>query len=98
MINSYKNVVRIKVLVEAFFKLKNKVVFVGGAVVKLYCDDPARGEIRPTEDVDVVVERANLGSYKTLEEDLRLIGLNPLCVVINMTILSLILCQQMNIF
>jgi hypothetical protein len=76
MVNSYKNVVRIKVLAEAFTKLKNKVVFVGGAVVELYCDDPARGEVRPTDDVDVVVELVNLGSYATLEEDLRAIGFN----------------------
>jgi predicted nucleotidyltransferase len=76
MVNSYKNVVRIKVLAEAFSKLKNKVVFVGGAVVELYCDDPARGEVRPTDDVDVVVELVNLGSYATLEEDLRAIGFN----------------------
>ena len=77
MVNSYKNVVRIKVLAEAFSKLKNKVVFVGGAVVELYCDDIARGEVRPTDDVDVVVELVNLGSYAMLEEDLRVIGFNP---------------------
>jgi hypothetical protein len=76
MVNNYKNVVRIKVLAEAFSKLKNKVVFVGGAVVELYCDDPARGEVRPTDDVDVVVELVNLGSYAALEEDLRAIGFN----------------------
>ncbi len=76
MVNSFKNIVRIKVLAEAFSKLKNKVVFVGGAVVELYCDDSARGEVRPTDDVDVVVEIVNLGSYATLEEDLRAIGFN----------------------
>ncbi len=76
MVNSYKNVVRIKVLAEAFAKLQNKVVFVGGAVVELYCDDPARAEVRPTDDVDVVVELINLGSYAVLEEDLRTIGFN----------------------
>lgn len=76
MVNSYKNVVRIKVLAEAFSRLNNKVVFVGGAVVELYCDDPARAEVRPTDDVDVVVEIINLGSYERLEEDLRIIGFN----------------------
>lgn len=48
----------------------------GGAVVELYCDDPARAEVRPTDDVDVVVELINLGSYATLEEDLSAIGFN----------------------
>lgn len=76
MVNSYKNIVRIKVLAEAFSKLKYKIVFVGGAVVELYCDDPARTEVRPTDDVDVVVELVNLGSYATLEENLRTLGFN----------------------
>lgn len=76
MVNSYKNIVRIKVLEEALSKLKNKFVYVGGAVVELYCDDPARAEVRPTDDIDVVVELLNYGSYATLEENLRTIGIN----------------------
>jgi predicted nucleotidyltransferase len=76
MVNSYKNVVRIKVLEEALSKLKNKFVYVGGAVVELYCDDPARAEVRPTDDVDVVVELLNYGSYAILEENLSAIGIN----------------------
>lgn len=77
MVNSYKNIVRIKVLAEAFTKLPHKIVFVGGAVVELYCDDPARVEVRPTDDVDVVVEIMNKGSYALLEEELRVIGFQP---------------------
>lgn len=76
MVNSYKNIVRIKVLEEALSKLKNKFVYVGGAVVELYCDDPARAEVRPTDDVDVVVELLNYGSYAILEENLSAIGIN----------------------
>jgi predicted nucleotidyltransferase len=74
MKNNYNNIVRIKVLAEAFSSLSNKIVFVGGAVVELYCDDPARAEVRPTNDVDVVVELHNKGSYVVLEEKLRTIG------------------------
>lgn len=77
MVNNYKNIVRIKVLEEALSKLKNKFVYVGGAVVELYCDDPARAEVRTTDDVDVVVELINLSAYATLEEDLIAIGINP---------------------
>lgn len=46
MVNSYRNIVRIKVVAKALRELNNKVVFVGGAVVDLYADDPTRGEIR----------------------------------------------------
>jgi predicted nucleotidyltransferase len=77
MVNNYKNIVRIKVLEDALSKLKNKFVYVGGAVVELYCDDPARVEVRPTDDVDVVVEIINLSAYAILEEDLIAIGINP---------------------
>lgn len=74
MVNLYKNVVRIKVLAEALEKLKHNIVFVGGAVVELYCDDPARGESRPTDDVDIVIELLNRGSHAALEEELLKIG------------------------
>lgn len=49
MVNLYKNIVRIKILAEALEKLNHNIVFVGGAVVELNCDDPARGESRPTD-------------------------------------------------
>lgn len=74
MVNLYKNIVRIKVIAEALEKLNHNIVFVGGAVVELYCDDPARGESRPTDDVDIVVELINRGSHAELEEELRKIG------------------------
>ncbi|MFY7908744.1 MAG: hypothetical protein ACOVO2_04285 [Emticicia sp.] len=74
MVNLYKNIVRIKVLAEALEKLNHNIVFVGGAVVELYCDDPARGESRPTDDVDIVIELLNRGSHAELEEELRKIG------------------------
>lgn len=34
-------------------ELREKVVFVGGAVINLYNDDLAAEEIRPTEDIDM---------------------------------------------
>lgn len=74
MVNLYKNIVRIKILAEALEKLNHNIVFVGGAVVELYCDDPARGESRPTDDVDIVIELLNRGSHAELEEELRKIG------------------------
>ncbi len=71
---SYKNIVRLKVVAKALTELEHKIVFVGGAVVELYCDDPARGEVRPTDDIDVVIELINRGSHADLEERLRQIG------------------------
>jgi len=49
-------------------ELNDKVVFVGGAVVSLYTDDPAADEIRPTADVDFTVNITNITSLTNWEE------------------------------
>jgi hypothetical protein len=43
MKHSYQNIVRIKVLAQALSSIEHKIVFVGGAVVELYCDDSSEG-------------------------------------------------------
>lgn len=45
--------------------LNESVVYVGGSVAELYVSDPAATDIRPTMDVDCVVE---LASYKKFNE------------------------------
>jgi hypothetical protein len=48
--------------------------FVGGAVVCVLVDDPTLTEIRPTKDVDVIVEILTRVDYYALEERLRAAG------------------------
>lgn len=43
-------------IAQALGDLNESVVFVGGAVVSLYADDPAADEIRPTQDVDLTLK------------------------------------------
>jgi hypothetical protein len=74
MVNSFRNIVRIKVVAKALKELNNKVVFVGGAVVDLYADDLSRGETRPTDDVDVFMEIVSRVNYVHIEKRLRKIG------------------------
>lgn len=45
---------------EALKDVKDQMVFVGGAVVSLYTDDPAADEIRPTQDIDMALNIVNL--------------------------------------
>ena len=71
--NQSKNLVRIKVVYNALGPLKDKVVFVGGATVALYVDRMAE-EVRPTDDVDIVVEIWSHREYAALEEQLRQMG------------------------
>ena len=46
-------------------------MFVGGSVAELYADDPAATDIRPTMDVDCVIELATYGSLQDFEQMLR---------------------------
>ncbi len=48
--------------------------FVGGAVIGVLVDRPELTEIRPTKDLDVIVEIATLVDYYALEERLRSSG------------------------
>lgn len=51
--------------------LREKLVFVGGAVAGLLITDPAQPAIRPTEDVDLIVQAAVRADYQRIEKALR---------------------------
>jgi hypothetical protein len=66
--------------------LKDEMVFVGGSVAELYAQHPELSDIRPTLDVDCVVEVVTYFEYTQLEEKLRSFGFHndttvgaPLC-------------------
>lgn len=71
--NHHHNLVRIKVVANALNDLREKVVFIGGATVSLYPDRPVF-EVRPTDDIDVIIEILNYSDRTKLEEKLRSIG------------------------
>ncbi len=68
-----QNVLRIKVVYNALEELAQEVVFVGGATVSLYSDRMAE-ELRPTDDIDILVELLNYQGYTKVEEKLRIKG------------------------
>lgn len=65
---------RLKNVARRLEPLHTKTVFLGGAVVGLLVTDPGGAEVRPTKDVDVVVEVATYSEYASLEERLRGLG------------------------
>jgi len=69
----HTNIVRIKAVANIFNRLEEEFVFVGGATVSLYGDE-TRGESRPTDDVDVIIEIAAYSGYAALDEKLRKVG------------------------
>ncbi|MES2111682.1 MAG: nucleotidyl transferase AbiEii/AbiGii toxin family protein [Bacteroidota bacterium] len=71
----HENLARIKIVCEALADLQQDFVFVGGAVVSLYVTNPdLASEVRPTMDVDVLVELVSYFGYAELDERLRNIG------------------------
>ena len=71
--SNHINITRIKAVNNALRDLRDTVVFVGGSTVSLYADRPVM-EVRPTDDVDVIVEILNYSQRQALEERLREIG------------------------
>lgn len=61
-------------IAEALGPLREQVVFLGGAATGLLITDPNAAAIRPTKDVDVIVEVATHGSYFQVEAALRTRG------------------------
>jgi hypothetical protein len=66
--------------------LLEELVFVGGCATGLLVSDPAAGGIRPTKDVDAIVDVTSYTKYEALSERLRTLGLTedstegaPLC-------------------
>jgi hypothetical protein len=65
------NLARLLKVAHGLGDLCDQVVFVGGSVAELYADNAAATEIRPTMDVDCVVELATYGDLDSFEALLR---------------------------
>ncbi len=65
------NIIMLQTVANGLGELKEELVFVGGTVAELYADDPAASDIRPTQDVDCVIELSSRMEYAKLEENLR---------------------------
>lgn len=68
------NVVQVMRVAEALKHLREKVVFIGGAVVGMQISDPAAPDVRRTKDVDIIVEVTGLGDHADKEAELRNLG------------------------
>lgn len=62
---------RLKLIAEGLGELNHRIVFVGGCVAQLYATDPASADVRPTDDVDCVVDLSSYSDYNSFSELLR---------------------------
>jgi hypothetical protein len=70
------NIDKVQIVARALGEINKQVVFVGGSVAELYADDPELSDIRPTIDVDCVMDFQIVTylDYCKLEEQLRNLG------------------------
>lgn len=68
------NIDMLQIVAIGLEEIKNDLVFVGGAVAELYASDPASSDIRPTTDIDCLIELYTRTDYSRLEERLRAKG------------------------
>lgn len=58
----------IKRVAEALGDLNEEVIYVGGATVSLYINDPAAEDVRPTKDIDLSLSIATVGELERTRE------------------------------
>jgi len=68
--NTVSNIEQLSIIARALGSFRNEIVFVGGAVVELYVNDPAAPPPRPTLDVDCFVEVSSRVEYAEVEREL----------------------------
>lgn len=76
----YNKVINLSLVVQVAHGLKelrDKMIFIGGAVISLYTDDPAADEIRPTSDIDMTINLANYAEWTKMQERLAELGFQP---------------------
>ena len=77
MENRTINIAVVSEVAQALLELKDQMVFIGGAVVSLYADDPAADEIRPTGDIDMTINLMNFSNWVRMQERLAKLGFFP---------------------
>lgn len=65
------NIIMLQIVANGLEEIKDDAVFIGGSVAELYADNPGASEIRPTLDVDIVIEINSRTKFAELEENLR---------------------------
>ena len=68
--NSTFNREVIRRIAFALGEMNERVIFVGGATIGLYINDPAADDVRATKDVDISVAIASLGELESIREEL----------------------------
>ena len=72
--NTIINRKAIQKIAEALGPLNREVVFVGGAIVSIYINDPAAEDIRPTKDIDISLSVHSFAALESFRKELIQLG------------------------
>ncbi len=71
MLNNRSQIINaIKTVANVLADLNDKCIYVGGAISGFYADDSLAPEVRPTKDIDIVLEIASLLELEELRQKL----------------------------
>lgn len=70
MKNTIINIEIIKKIASALGELNEKIIFVGGAIISMYVNDPAADDVRPTKDIDLTVKVATYTELENIRVEL----------------------------
>ena len=68
------NLEMLQIIAAGLVELKDQVVFVGGAVAELYAQHSGAASVRPTMDVDLIINIVSKPEFASMEEQLRTLG------------------------
>tara|TARA_R110002050_G_scaffold15880_5_gene48519 strand:+ start:625 stop:1320 length:696 start_codon:yes stop_codon:yes gene_type:complete len=68
--NTIINRIIIQRVAQALGELNNEVIYVGGATVSLYINDPAADDVRPTKDIDISIKIISITHLEEIREKL----------------------------
>ena len=68
------NLPLLRIIAGALGELRKQVVFVGGSTAGLLLTDPAAESVRPTKDVDAIVEAESLPQFYRIEAQVEALG------------------------
>ncbi|MCP1997458.1 nucleotidyl transferase AbiEii/AbiGii toxin family protein [Flavobacterium sp. HSC-61S13] len=77
MYNKVINLALVSQVAKGLKELNERMVFIGGAVISIYTDDPSAEEIRPTFDIDLTINLANYYEWTQVQERLSELNFFP---------------------
>ncbi len=72
--NTIINRKTIQKIAEALGPLNREVVFMGGAIISFYINDPAAEDIRPTKDIDISLSVHSFAALESFRKKLIQLG------------------------